>query len=375
MAELTEILCVDDEPQVVEGLKDLLDGRYHVHIATSGADGLDILAQRPNIAIIMSDMRMPSMDGAAFLQKARVVAPQAVRMLLTGYADMDSAMAAVNKGQIFRFLTKPWTPDDLDLAFQAAMDQYRLMTAEKVLLQQTLLGCLKALLDVLAVVEPIAFGRAQRLKRIVGALVEELRIQSAWPLEAAALLCQLGCIGMSDAVLLKLYEGDPLDEEDEREVSAGISNARKLLEPIPRLEPVLEILAGLSQAVGEAGPLGSRVLRVAMDFDSLEAHGYSPRQAVEAMRSRAGRYDPMLLDALSHTSVRPEGHGDAHYATTEQMCAGEYVAEDIRKRGGVLIVPRGVELTANVIAHIRKFRGSLEKESFKVSRRPEATAA
>lgn len=286
----------------MEGLKDLLDGPYLVHIATSAEEGLQLLRQIPNIAIVMSDMRMPILDGAAFLQQARTVASHAVRMLLTGYGDMDSAMAAVNKGQIFRFLTKPWTPDALDQSFTAALEQYRLQTAEKVLLPQTLMGFLKALMDVLAVVEPIAFGRGQRITGAVTAITHELRLDNAWAIEAAALLCQLG--GMSDVVLIKLYDGEPLDESDEREVATGIANACKLLDNIPRLEPVPEILRGLPRANGDAGPLGSRILRVAIDFDAPQAQGYGARQALDALNTRGGRYDTSVLDALRHSQAR-----------------------------------------------------------------------
>jgi response regulator RpfG family c-di-GMP phosphodiesterase len=366
MVELAEILCVDDEEQVLEGLVDLLDGRYRVHTASGGAAGLELLKQQPNIAVVMTDMRMPLMNGAAFLQQARLLAPNAIRILLTGYADMQSAMAAVNGGQIFRLLTKPWAPDDLATTFDAAIKQHRLQTAEKVLLQQTLLGCLKSLVDVLALVQPIAFGRAQRLKKMAAAMAREAGLDPAWPIEAAAMLCQLGCIGMSDAVLLKIYDGDPLEEEDERQVAGGWASAYKMLENIPRVEPVLEILAGLSRSVGGAGPIGARVLRIAMDFDSLNAHGYSAAAAIDAMISRAGRYDSELMKVLGRISSRTDSAGSTREVSVNELTTGAVVAEDIRKRNGVLIVPRGIELTANVIAHIHKFGPSLLKSTVTV---------
>ncbi|MEJ0036557.1 MAG: response regulator [Gammaproteobacteria bacterium] len=363
MAEQVEILCVDDEPQVVEGLEDLLAARYRVHTATSGATGLQLLREMPRVAVVVSDMRMPVMDGAAFLAQVKVMAPSAVRMLLTGYSDMESAIAAVNKGQIFRFLTKPCGPDDLLSAFEVAVKQHQLLTAEKVLLQQTLLGCLKSLLDVLSLVEPVAFGRAQRLKRIAQGIAREAGLEPRWPVEAAALLCQLGCIGLSGATLMKLYSGESLDDEDEREVSAGVLNARNLLLNIPRLEPVLEILAGLAEG---GGPAGARLLRFAMDFDALEARGHAAGLALDTMRARTGRYDAEFLDACGRWLCSGSAESVAEEQPADRLVPGSFVAADVCTRDGVVIVPRGIELTPNVISHIRKFQDSLEKRTIRV---------
>src|SRR5262245_8613367 len=104
MKQKPEVLCVDDEPEVLQGLKLQLKRHYTVHVASSGPEGLEILRDNRAIAVILSDMRMPDMDGAQFLNAARTAAPEAVRMLLTGYADMQSAIAAINVGRIFGFI-------------------------------------------------------------------------------------------------------------------------------------------------------------------------------------------------------------------------------------------------------------------------------
>ena len=121
------ILCVDDEPQVLESIKLNLRRSYSVSTALNGVEALTVLSQSQDIAVIVSDMRMPSMNGAVFLAKARQLAPDAVRMLLTGQSDIDTAIAAVNDGQIFRFLTKPCAPTVLLDAMAAAVTQQRLI--------------------------------------------------------------------------------------------------------------------------------------------------------------------------------------------------------------------------------------------------------
>jgi DNA-binding NtrC family response regulator len=114
--ERTKILCVDDEPRVLEGLALHLGRIFEMVTATSGREGLEVLAGQGPFTVVLSDMRMPGMDGAAFLSKVRQAAPDTTRMLLTGDTDLQAAIAAVNEGQIFRFLTKPCAPYNLRLA-------------------------------------------------------------------------------------------------------------------------------------------------------------------------------------------------------------------------------------------------------------------
>ena len=165
------ILCVDDEPNVVSGLAMQLRRDYEVVGASSGAEGLARLRERAGgpedraFAAIVSDMRMPEMDGASFLAEAREVAPDATRLLLTGHSEFDAAIRAVNEGGLFRFLLKPCPPDELRVALRDAVEQHRLVVSERVLLEQTLRGSVRTLLEILAMTHPAAFGRAERVRR------------------------------------------------------------------------------------------------------------------------------------------------------------------------------------------------------------------
>ena len=205
--ELPHILLVDDEPNVLEGLTLHLRRRYHVATAAGGAAALEILAQDAGITVILSDMRMPGMDGAAFLSEARARKHDAIRMLLTGHADIDSAAAAVNEGQIFRFLRKPCPVPVLLAAVAAAVEQHRLITAERELLEQTLGGTVKLLTDMLGLTSPAAFGRAVRVKQHVVALAAKLALPSRWQVEVAAMLSQLGTITLPPETVDNLFAG------------------------------------------------------------------------------------------------------------------------------------------------------------------------
>lgn len=129
------ILLVDDERQVLEGLKLRLLRRFEVHTAGDGATALDVLRRNQGIVVVLSDLRMPGMSGVELLEQCRDVAPATVRMLLTGHADFESAIAAVNKGFVFRFLLKPCPPEVVDAAFDDAVEQYRIATADRDLLE------------------------------------------------------------------------------------------------------------------------------------------------------------------------------------------------------------------------------------------------
>jgi signal transduction histidine kinase len=136
MTSRPKLLFVDDEPSVLEGLALHTRKKFQVFTATSGAEALRYIKEKGPFAIVVSDMRMPEMDGAAFLRQARLNAPDTIRMLLTGYADIESAMTAVNEGYIFRFLTKPCNPVTLHAALDAALEQRRLVSADRLLLEE-----------------------------------------------------------------------------------------------------------------------------------------------------------------------------------------------------------------------------------------------
>jgi len=240
-----KVLFVDDEARLLEGLAQLLRKDYDVHLATSGPDALQKLRDIKDVSVVVSDFRMPQMDGATFLHEVMARAPQATRILLTGEAGLEGAKDAVNKGQIFRFLTKPCPQDQLKAALDAGIDHHRLLNAERTVMQETLLECIAALMEVLAVTNPVAFGRAQRLKGLVSQIAERLGMGQFWQLEAAALLSQIGYFAETPTLAEKIYYGRPLTPAEQERAKVVPATGSKLLEHIPRLEPVIQILAAL----------------------------------------------------------------------------------------------------------------------------------
>jgi DNA-binding NarL/FixJ family response regulator len=131
-----KILFVDDEPLVLDGYKRMLRGKFEVDTAIGGDKGLDAIQINGPYGVVISDMRMPGMNGAEFLALVRQKAPETVRMLLTGYTDLDAAIDAVNEGNIFRYLSKPCEQEMLVKAINLGLAQYRSVTSEKMLLKK-----------------------------------------------------------------------------------------------------------------------------------------------------------------------------------------------------------------------------------------------
>jgi DNA-binding response OmpR family regulator len=369
------ILCVDDEPRILEGLTLHLRRQYEVETATGGIAGLHLIRRGGAFAAVISDMRMPGMDGAVFLASSRKFSPDTVRLLLTGQADLDSAVAAINQGQIFRFLTKPCPPADLLAAVAAAVEQHRLITAERVLLEETLHGSIKTLVEVLALANPLSFGRATRIKQHVSDLADKLEIQERWQVEVAAMLSQLGCIVLPAEVAEKLYHGRPLSPEEDAMVERLPAVTEQLLGNIPRLESVRGILSthlrarrpedASEHAEKQLVTRGAEMLRIASDFDLLESRGNSAGFALSMMAGRDGRYDPLMLAAFSELQGPNGPRDEVRELPLSELRAGMVLAEDLRM-GHMLLVARGCEVTQSFVERVRNFGAGMKKEPLRV---------
>jgi len=375
-ATRARILCVDDEANVLAGLSVHLHRRYDVVTATSGAAGLATLGREPAISIVVSDMRIPGMSGTEFLAKARQLRPDAVRLLLTGHLDLDAAIAAVNEGQVFRFLTKPCPPATLLAALAAASEQHRLVTAERVLLEQTLRGSIQTLVDVLAITNPAAFGRATRIQQHASEIAVQLGMEERWQLEVAALLSQLGCITLPADTAERACYGQPLSEAEQAMVAHVPAVTEQLLANIPRLEPVREILAAYPRSFRADVPpddprkaalqRAAHVLRVAVDFDLLESQGHDSAIAVDTLRGRHDHYDPAVVAALVALRAAATRRKHVREVPIAAVGLGMVFAEDVRLASGTLLVARGYEVTQGFLERIRNFSPGTVKEPVRV---------
>jgi response regulator RpfG family c-di-GMP phosphodiesterase len=234
---LEKILCVDDEPNILQAYERALRKDFHIETAADGELALELIKSGGPYAVIVSDMRMPGMDGVQLLASARALAPETVRIMLTGNADQHTASEAVNEGHIFRFLNKPCTPETLKTSLLAGIQQYHLIRAEKDLLEKTLIGSLQMVTDILSMVNPTAFGRASRVRRLVKQLSAILKAEDAWQIEIAAMLSQIGCVTVPEETLTRAYEGKYLTTDELQMIENSPKVGHDLISRIPRLEP------------------------------------------------------------------------------------------------------------------------------------------
>lgn len=355
------ILCVDDEPRVLEGLERTLFEHFEVTTESNPIQALAVLEAGPAFAVVLSDMRMPELDGAGLLARARVIAPHTSRMLLTGQAEVNSAVAAVNQGQILRFLWKPCPPAELIQALELGVEQYRLVTAEREILERTVTGCVRLLSEVLTLVAPALFSRTQRIKALVTHMAKKLSVEEPWRFEVAALFSMIGCVGLPEATLQSALAKRPLDANEQKAFDDHPMMAHRLLSQIPRFE---EIAAMIKLQSGGPYPTptddierGGAMLRVAMQVERSTAEGKSVADAIALVERKLGVAELPFLKTLQDFR-NAEGSTAVRALHVGQMTSEMILDEDVRTTNGVVVVPKGRALTMILIERLYKFSRS-----------------
>lgn len=365
---MENIVFVDDEAHILEGFGRQFRKQFQVHTALGAEQALELIQSQGPFAVVMTDMRMPGIDGIELLRTIREIAPETVRIMLTGNADVETAMQAVNQGEIFRFLTKPCPPATIGSALESGIRQYQLIRSEKEVLEGTLRGSLRALSDVLAVVNPEAFGRAARLKEYVLDLSRQMDVSDTWQIECAALLSQIGCVILPDTILKKTNAGIPLTSQETQEYHQYPSTGADILRNIPRMEEVINSILYQHKHFDGSGiphdalsrekiPLGARLLKVAMDYDALRLQSYPPKAACDALHARAGWYDPDVLEALKRALV-PDQTSQLMSLSLSELQPHMIVAEEIYDKKNNLLVAKGLELSEWMVTRLKQMTGT-----------------
>ena len=411
------LLLVDDESGVLNALRRLFRGQgYTVLLASSGAEGLQILAQQP-VDLVLSDMRMPEMDGAQFLAEVRQRHPQAVRLLLTGYADIGSTIAAINQGEIHRYIAKPWNDPDLLLTVQEALRRRQLELENQQLLAQVraqnqalaelnqgleqrvkartaeieqindmlekayeelnenFMVAVTVFSGLLEMREGAVAGHARRVAALVKRMGPHLRLDERAQQEVylGALLHDIGTIGFPDRML-----GKPLSllgPEDLARYRHHPKDGEAALMPLARLHGVGRIVRQHHERVdgkgfpdgleGEGIALGARIVAVASDYDDL-IHGamseqpHARPQALQAIRGGVGsHYDPQVVAALEAVLAEPEPlEREDECIEAIQLRPGMVLARDLLSTKGALLLAAGYVFEERVIRQIREFVSS-----------------
>lgn len=363
-----KVLFVDDDSNVLSAYTRQLRKRFDFHTAKGAAQALGLLQQEGPFAVVVSDMKMPGMNGIALLCRVKELYPNVIRMMLTANIDQRTAVDAVNAGHIFRFYTKPCAAENLAAAIEDALAQYRLQAAERELLEKTLAGSVKVLVDVLALVDPEGFGRTKLLRSMARDLAARLKLPSAWQLDVAAMLSPIGRITLPGEVMRKLRIGAKLTEPELAMVARVPEIGRDLIANIPRLEEVSEMIWFQAKGFDGSGfpdvalaatdiPIGARILRLLNDL--IDASGGQPcgPASFDLLAENAQLYDAALLATAREIFL---GEAEAETETAQEslplpiakLRAGDQLVSNIETESGSLVLAAGSELTTALLAKL-----------------------
>lgn len=189
MTELRKILVVDDAKNILSSMKRQFRKQYEIHTAEEGKEALSILDSRGPFCVVISDMQMPGMNGAELLTQIKKKSPDTIRMLLTGQADLDAAISAVNDGQIYRFLTKPCPMTTLSESLEDCVRLHDAQRNERELLERTLKGSISLLVELMNLISPTDFCQANRVKHTVKFLSQKLALSNRWAIRFTSGAC------------------------------------------------------------------------------------------------------------------------------------------------------------------------------------------
>lgn len=347
-----KVLLVDDDENILHGYHRVLRKDFDLEVAMGGAQAVLALKKHGPYAVIVADMRMPGMSGLELLGQAQEIHEDTVRIMLTGNLDLQTVLDAVNHGRVFRFLTKPCSTEDLEQAIKDGLRQYRLVRAERDLLEQTLTGAIQVLADLLASVDPETFSLGQEAQSRCAAVARQLGCKDTWEIEIGALLAPIGRVALPPDILTGAGQGRDVARLLEMVPEMGA----RLVGRIPRMDAVADIIryhrrgfdgsgTPLDGPTGAAIPLGARILKAVWDFSTIEAARRSRAVALEEIRLRAAAYDPDILRVLLEEFRQPApSEPPVRRVQIRELRRGMILMDDIRTRQGVQVLSRGLRL-------------------------------
>lgn len=413
------LLLVDDEASILSSLRRLFRlAGHHTLIAESGPTALELLASHP-VDLVISDMRMPGMDGATFLAEVRKRAPDTVRILLTGYSDMQSTITAINEGEIYRYVSKPWDDQDLTLLVRDALRQRELelenrrlealtqarneelrrlnasLEAKVAERTQALSAALRRLDEAhlglkhsfTATVRVFAelteaghggsAGHGKRVAELARNIARQMQMDDAaqQTVMLGGLLHDLGKVGLPDDLLTKA--STRLNADERSALMRHPLRAETLLTPIPSLREVARLIRHHHEhfdgsgypdhLAGLAIPLGARIIAAANDYDnllrgtSIVARPLSPKDTLEFLLANRGkRYDPSVVNALVQVTANARGElPDIDLPLkTPQLRPGMVLARDLVHADGYLLLAHECPLDQAMIDQLQRLEHS-----------------
>ncbi len=403
------ILLVDDEANILRALKRVLRREpYRLLTTTDPQEALD-LVRKEAPAVVVSDQKMPRMSGSELLSQVKIVSPDTVRIMLTGYADMHSALAAINEGQVFRFISKPWNDDELrEVLRQAAFQNYlvrenrRLMEVtkrqnqelkdlnanlEKKVLERTeqlhqkhqklkalyrrlqinFRDTVRVFVELTEMYDPFLGGHSKRVATLSRGLAERLEIAGVELnlVEIAAYLHDIGLLGFPKEIYRRSYE--LLKPAQQALFRSHTEIGHALLQKIEFLRQVAVIVRSHHERFDGTGfpdgysgadiPIGARIIHLASTFDHLLHRDGVPRdKAVSRIRRLSGvAFDPLVVNVFQDMQTGVTRVATEVAVDLADLKEGMQLARDVNTASGRMLMAKGAELTAAHIQRLQRF--------------------
>jgi len=325
------VLIIDDDAHILTALRRQLVGRFDISTSTEGRLGLSEVENARQafhpFAAVVCDMNMPDWNGIETLRRIHEAAPDTMLIMLTGNADQQTAVNAINTAFIHRFFTKPCPIEVLSEGINDAVKQYRRNIVERELLEQTLAGSVKVLVDLVSVNDPVNASIARRIRGYLYALTGAGIVAPRWQLDLSTSLSLISQVALPGDLVSRRRRGLPLSDTDREALAEAPVRARNLIKNIPRLAAVAETVylqernfdgSGLPEdgPVGVAIPQDARIIKILRDLaEVVEVTGFSVAQAFEALDLRKGAYDPELIANFRDVLTRIEPSADVESET------------------------------------------------------------
>lgn len=332
--------------------------KFDLETAISGPEALRKIEEQPTFPVIVSDMRMPVMDGVQFIERARELSKHTIFLMLTGNQDVQTAIRAVNEGQVYRFLNKPCDPSDITAAIELAFRQHQLETTERDLLNKTFVGAIGIFADVMETLNPDLLGRAAETEQMVEQLREKIGAPARWEFKIASKLALVGAALHPDA-----SAAPPLSKESRTRLGNICDTSAKMIEKIPRMDLVAQIIrlvpnteADLDnvepRGEGDVARLGAALLRVGNLVEGMAYVGIEADTAMSDIEKLLPEiYQPLLAAAKEVYPAETEPVGVP--VDVDDLSAGMVLHDDLMGAGGNSLLRAGRRLTETHVAKLQ----------------------
>ncbi len=371
---LARVLLVDDEPQLLEGLRRQLRKRFEIEIAVGPLEAIEKISSSSPFAVVVSDMRMPIMSGVELLDRCKEITPDSTRIMLTGNSDQTTVVEAINRGSVFRFLNKPCDSVDLARAIDEGIAHHRLKTLERDVMVRTVSGSIGLLTDLIGLLQPMLARRSNRIRTLVVQLIEKIPSKNDWEIRIASNLCEIGCMAIDPEIIGKISNSVTLARDEQAEFRRHAEIGKKLIAKIPRLEGVAEMVGNQFSSFESIQrsterelelAMGSNILKIASDFEQARTGARSVQDSIKAITAMSKSYSPVVYSAFLEVMKRTE---EIRMLKVTELENGMIIEEDIHSMRGDLLVAKGQTVVCSLRERLLMFAQSSQqvREPFRV---------